>query len=114
MQAIGRGYMRFALAEPELFSVALTRSTENTDDESTKGVSGLSARELLYGALDDLVDAGELAVDDREAAATLAWATVHGLSLLFLGPMSDVPAGERDGVIEDTLALIGRGFLIRR
>jgi len=43
----------------------------------------------------------------------LAWAAVHGLSLLLLGPMSDVPDGERDAIIEDTLALVGRGLLSR-
>jgi len=44
---------------------------------------------------------------------THAWAVVHGLSLLLLGPLHDVPAGERDAMIESTLDLVGRGLLIR-
>jgi hypothetical protein len=43
---------------------------------------------LLEDALDKMLDAGALAPEDRDAAATPAWAAVHGLSQLLLGPMA--------------------------
>lgn len=113
MRAIGRGYVHFALAEPGLFAVACTRPSGEVDVEPGTGDSGLSPHELLYRSLDELVAAGELAAEDREAAATLAWALVHGLSLLLLGPLNDVPAEEREAMIESSLELVGRGFLVR-
>jgi hypothetical protein len=40
----------------------------------------------------------------------VAWSTVHGLSLLLMGPMSDVPKRERSALIDATLDQVGRGL----
>ena len=113
MCAIGRGYVRFALREPGLFAVAFNRTKRTLDPHGGTGDSGLSAKELLERALDDLAAAGVLADSDREGASMLAWASVHGLSQLFLGPMADVPTPEREAIIEETLDLVGRGLMVR-
>lgn len=113
MRAIGRGYVRFALREPGLFAVAFNRHQQNTDPAIGAGDSGRSAKALLEHGLDALVAAGLLTPADRPAAATAAWASVHGLSMLLLGPLADVAIPEREATIESTLELVGRGLIIR-
>jgi AcrR family transcriptional regulator len=110
MRAVGRGYVHFATEEPGLFATAFSGVKEHANPV---GASGLSAWGLLERALDGLVDAGVMAAADRTAAATMAWAVVHGLSELFLGPLQEVPAAERAGVIDATLDLVGRGLFVR-
>jgi len=109
MFAVGRGYIRFALAEPGLFATAFSRTKESEHFATTRR-GGLSPGEVLQSALDGLIEAGLLDSDERAAAATTAWASVHGLSGLLLGPMRDVPPPARNAMIEATLALIGRGL----
>lgn len=113
MRAIGRGYVHFAVAEPGLFATAFTRKEGVGHVQGGTGESGRDPRELLEWALDGLLEVGSLAPADRQAAATHAWAVVHGLSQLLLGPMREMPPAERETVIESTLDLVGRGLLTR-
>lgn len=113
MLAIGRGYVRFALAEPGLFAVVFAHPKSDEVRDEGVGESGLSAYELLRRALEELVAAGDVAPADMEPACMMAWAGVHGLSSLLLGPLVAMPAAERDALIESTLDLIGRGLLAR-
>lgn len=110
LRATGRGYVRFALAEPGLFAVAFSHQMGTVDLGLAKGDSGLLPRELLERCLDELLAVGDLAPEGRDAAATAAWAAVHGLSLLLLGPMSGTAPSQRELVIEQTLDLCGRGI----
>ena len=110
MRAVGRGYVHFALAEPGLFATAFSGIDKPMSPDSG---SGPSPAELLGRALDGLVAAGVMAAADCPAAATMAWAMVHGLSELFLGPLQLLPEAEREGVIDATLDLVGRGLFVR-
>lgn len=110
LRAVGRGYINFATNEPGLFATAFSADEEAANPQ---GDSGLSPGELLERALDRMVEVGALAAPDRTAAATLAWAVVHGLSELFLGPLREIPTAQRAGVIEATLDLVGRGLFVR-
>jgi AcrR family transcriptional regulator len=126
--AVGRGYVRFALSEPGLFATAFTGATHATDgstdpgdqanrpgdDSRGVGDSGLGPGELLAQALDGMLDAGVLDAADRETAATNAWAAVHGLSGLLLGPLSAQTPSARDSLIDASLALVCRGLVTRR
>jgi AcrR family transcriptional regulator len=116
--AVGRGYVHFALREPGLFGTAFTSPGVNEgghSDEEPRGVgdSGLGPGELLAQALDGMVAVGILDPADREAAATNAWASVHGLSELLLGPLTGFSPAERETIIEDSLDLVCRGLLTR-
>jgi AcrR family transcriptional regulator len=113
MHAIGRGYVHFALAEPGLFATAFAHKEDVGHVEGETGASGRNAEELLEWALDGLVEAGSLAAEDRAVAAPHAWAVVHGLSMLLLGPRHDMAVDEREALIESSLDLVGRGLLIR-
>jgi AcrR family transcriptional regulator len=112
LRAIGRGYIHFALAEPGLFALAFSQYKDATHAYVATDPPDASWN-LLNTALDGLVDAGVLAPEDRAAAVTNAWATVHGLSVLLLGPMAGVPDAAREQIIDTTLGLVMRGLARR-
>ena len=65
------------------------------------------------GGLGGLVDVGLLDPANREHAAVTAWAGVHGLSMLLLGPLSDLPAEGLSEFIDSCLSLIALGLVKR-
>jgi AcrR family transcriptional regulator len=111
--AVGRGYVRFALDEPGLFSTANNCPEGLESTASGVGDLGLSPADLLQQALAGLVAVGLVDPAGLDVAATVAWAGAHGLSTLLLGPMSGVPAGDRQGLIDACLSLVGRGIMTR-
>ena len=129
--AVGRGYVQFALSEPGLFAAAFapSKTTAHAEDAPVRpgddadhsgdeprgvGDSGLMPGELLEQALDGMVDAGVLDAADRDTAALNAWAAVHGLSELLLGPMAGQAPSARETLIDAFLDLVGRGLITRR
>jgi AcrR family transcriptional regulator len=111
--AAGRGYVHFALAEPGLFAAAFARSKTEIGDFGAQSEGGTTAAGFLQRALDGLVDAGLMAPEDREGAIVYAWAAVHGLANLLLGPLGAVPAEAHEPIIEMSLDLVCRGLLKR-
>jgi len=61
-----------------------------------------------------MLEAGVLDAADRDVAATTAWAAVHGLSGLLLGPLAGQPPEARESLIDAFLDLVGRGLITRR
>lgn len=130
--AVGRGYIHFALNEPGLFATAFAPRTigahpgqalirPGDDDPASSeeprrgaGDSGLRPGELLEQALDGMLAAGVLDEADRTIAATNAWAAVHGLSGLLLGPLAGQAPSARQTLIDAFLDLVGRGLITRR
>jgi hypothetical protein len=84
------------------------------DESRGAGDSGLRPGELLEQALDGMLDAGVLDAADRNIAATNAWAAVHGLSGLLLGPMAGQAPSARETLIDAFLDLVGRGLITRK
>ncbi len=112
--AVGRGYVQFALREPGLFAVAFSAKMAAPPLPcGPSEASRTSPGELLEGALDAMIAAGILAVDKRDAAAVTAWAAVHGLAQLLLGPLAGMPATDRDELINSCLDLVGVGLISR-
>jgi AcrR family transcriptional regulator len=102
-RACGREYVRFALEDPGLFAVAFRpHSPEVSVPEDP------SPYHVLAGSLDQLADAGLLAVP-RAGAEEYAWIGVHGAAVLLGGGAID--PRERDRVIEGTLDMIANGLL---
>ena len=108
--AVGRGYVHFALAEPGLFAAAFSRAKDHLDPVLVTPDGQLTASGLLHDALDGLAAAGLLDPAGRECAVTMAWAAVHGLSTLLLGPLGAVAPADREPLIDATLALVCRGL----
>ena len=131
LDAVGRGYVHFALSEPGLFATAFAppkwttytgeaparrgdHAAPSGDGMPGVGDSGLMAYELLEQALDGMLDAGVLDAADRDIAATNAWGAVHGLSMLLLGPMAGQAPSARETLIDAYLDLVCRGLVTRR
>jgi AcrR family transcriptional regulator len=110
LMAVGRGYVRFALDEPGLFSTAFSSHEEASMREFSAGSKSSTPEVLLQARLDELVAVGVVKPADYDAIAKTCWAVVHGLSLLLLGPMSGVPLDERPALIDACLSVIGRGL----
>jgi AcrR family transcriptional regulator len=105
--AIGRAYVRVALAEPGLFRTAFG---EERGGAATARDTDASFQILTRG-LDDLVTTGYLPAERRPLAEFAAWSAVHGLARLVLdGPLADLPADAREAVLERTLHMVARGL----
>lgn len=80
--ALGRAYIAFARAQPALFRLMFTRSSQSTGDAEL----AVAARSAFQPLLEVTADTLSLPVDDRRCmgGALSAWALVHGLSLLLL------------------------------
>ena len=107
LYAIGRAYIRVALAEPGMFRTAF----------SEQGHDAASARDedrafsMLTQGLDDLVTTGYLPAERRPLAEFAAWSAVHGLARLILdGPLAGLSEDDRKQVIDRTLDMVARGL----
>ncbi len=106
-EASGRGYVRYALAEPGLF-----RTGFRTPPATLEGAfAGVAPYELLSQSLDQLVAVGYLDPEYRPGAEAAAWSAVHGLSLLLIdGPFGMLPEVEQAAIIDRTVAMVSRGL----
>lgn len=106
----GRGYIRFAQEEPGIFRTCFTGQLRGAA-ETDPGLSAMGPYALLGQMLDELVEVGYLAPEDRPGAEAGPWAAVHGLALLLIdGPLRDFGPAEREAAIEQTLAMTVRGL----
>jgi AcrR family transcriptional regulator len=107
LRAVGRAYVRFALAEPGLFSTAFKCGRPAANGAGTAhGPYG-----ILTSTLDELVDAGVLPPDRRPGAELTCWAAVHGFAVLCLqGPLRDLTAADREAHLEGLLDRVARGL----
>jgi AcrR family transcriptional regulator len=81
--AMGRAYVRFALAQPALFRLMMSPAGARREDGEASG--------MLVGALTEL-GGSRLTKEQRELARLKAWSQVHGLAMLMLDGL--VPANE--------------------
>lgn len=96
--ACGRAYVRFALAEPELFRLMSSRMAMS--DPLVAPLEEVpQAIRFLRESIDQLMGQQALA-QQRRAAALHAWSLVHGLALLIL----DGPIPADDALIDATLS----------
>ncbi len=90
LAALARGYLGFALANPELFRVAFGPMAPHTGDPSDPGVY-----DILQDELDRLAAARVIDPAARQHADFIVWSAVHGLANLLidgqldLGPTAD-------------------------
>ncbi|AJC19445.1 TetR/AcrR family transcriptional regulator [Pandoraea pulmonicola] len=113
MRAVGIGYLHFARAEPGLFRTAFAPSenVRSPADPAKAGASGLNPFELLGAALDGMLAAGIIGPAQRPGAEYLAWAAVHGLSVLVIdGPLRDLPDDQVDVLGQRLVAMVERGL----
>jgi AcrR family transcriptional regulator len=109
LQAVGRGYIRFAVAEPGLFRTAFCHP--DSPREKLADMIDSPAYAMLTECLDELTRLDAIDPARRPYCETVAWSTVHGLATLLIdGPLAAVPEADRDPVITGTLATITDGI----
>lgn len=99
----GRGYRRFALANPTLYSLMFSK--ECSPDDEVAANAFLTLTEIVrYGQTGGIIRAG-----DPHGIALTIWSCVHGALSLELG--ASLPEFvDGDGNYEGVIALIGRGL----
>ena len=103
LQAVGKTYLEFARTEPGLFDTAFTATEHGASDADDEP----RPFDHLKSALDDLVQAGLLDPARRPKIEYPTWATVHGLAVLFRGPLRSLSDREKSRLEAQTLAFIG-------
>jgi AcrR family transcriptional regulator len=83
LEAVGRGYVRFALANPGRFEVMFRLDLLNADDVDFVAASD-SAYALLVSTIARCQAEGFLGKNDPEVVAVAAWSMVHGLAALWI------------------------------
>lgn len=107
LRAGGRGYVRFALAEPGLFRTAFASAAGQPPGPAVP----VTPWTLLTGVLDDAAAAGVVAPERRAGAEITAWSAVHGLAVLLLdGPLTQLPDPARTAALEELLTTVVHGF----
>lgn len=108
LEAAGRAYVDFALAEPGWFRTAF--GVPRSLDPGRAGAGG-DPYAILNALLDRLVSSGALPAARRAGAEYAAWAAVHGLATLELdGPLRDLPASERTLALDRVVAVVLAGL----
>lgn len=103
-KAVGRAYVEFAMAHPELFRLMFSGSGVACLAAGAAGLATPAPWELLGRALDALVADGLLPADRREGAELKAWSVVHGFASLALAGHAAVPTGrQRHAALESAL-----------
>jgi AcrR family transcriptional regulator len=108
--ATGRGYLRFAQAEPDLLTAAFLPPAEPDSPHAQDGADGSpSPWKVLSTALDDLVATGAMPSERRRGAEPIAWSAVHGFASL-RASRSFEASGEPEPDEDDLLAAIARSL----
>jgi len=82
LAAVGRGYVRFAIANPDQFGVMFRPELLDADDAEFVAASD-AAYTLLVATIAQCAAEGRLDADP-EATAVAAWSLVHGLATLWI------------------------------
>jgi AcrR family transcriptional regulator len=83
LEAVGRGYVKFALANPGRFEVMFRLDLLNADDPGFVSASE-GAYSLLVSTVARCQAEGFLGANDPEVVAVSAWSMVHGLAALWI------------------------------
>jgi AcrR family transcriptional regulator len=103
LRAVGNAYLDFARTEPGLFDTAFAATDHHSPGQGADEPGPLAH---LQSALDNLVDAGILAPARRPDIEYPTWATVHGLAVLFRGPLRSSTEREKTRLVAQTLTFI--------
>jgi AcrR family transcriptional regulator len=106
LEAIGYGYVDFALSEPGLFRTAfcLGKHSDGHSWMDKEHDDPESPHQMLIDLVDELIAIGFLTEEQRLGAEIGAWSVVHGLAMLLIdGPLASLAGVERQAVVEATL-----------
>lgn len=95
LEAVGRGYVRFALANPGRFEVMFRLDVLNASDPDFVAASD-GAYSLLVSTISRCESEGFLRGRDPEVVAVAAWSMVHGLAALWISGRLGERINEKD------------------
>lgn len=101
LEAVGTGYLAFALDNPAAFRIGLYGlvGMEHAELPEGAGQTGRTPSQLLTDALRRLAAVGALRGEDVEPAAIHCWSSVHGFaSLAIQGPLRGTPRPALDAM----------------
>jgi AcrR family transcriptional regulator len=89
IRALGIAYVRFALDEPERFTLMFRAELRSSEEATPVERAGLASYQLLIDAVTEAQGEGVIAVGHGpQIVSLMAWSTVHGLATLLVdGPM---------------------------
>lgn len=107
--ALGRGYVRFALAHPAYLQVIFGGVLKGTPTAELRG-AGEEAYSLLRDTVADGVARGEMKGGDVDTLTLACWSMVHGLSHLLISRAVSPPPGiTAEALTEALLAVLHTG-----
>src|SRR5579864_4238074 len=95
LEAVGRGYVSFALANPGRFEVMFRLDVLNANDPEFVTASD-GAYALLVSTIARCQSEGFLGANDPEVVAVAAWSMVHGLAALWISGRLSERIREKD------------------
>jgi len=96
-EAMGRAYVRFAIAHPSHYRVMFGGFVESATKDQDFSSEARAAFQILVDAIVDQQDAALFRRDDPVLMARFTWALVHGISMLAIdGQVRE--AGQREAV----------------
>lgn len=115
----GMAYIQFATAQPGLFRTAFTGPGLTAKDAHHPPTASVIASadqlgpfELLQRQIEQLIEVARLAPPARRYASLVAWAAMHGLSMLALdGQLDGLSDGEREKVVDRLVRMVDAGLL---
>jgi AcrR family transcriptional regulator len=92
-EACGRGYFRFALRHPAHMKLMFRPELANPADHPQVDQAACTAMQVLIDCVLECQKAGNAPPGDHMPLVVTSWATIHGLSALWLdGPLSRMKA----------------------
>ena len=115
----GMAYIQFATDQPGLFRTAFTGrglTAKHAHQPPTAGMIAsddqLGPFELLQRQVEQLVQAARLPPRARRYASLVAWAAMHGLSMLALdGQLDTLSDKQREQVVDRLVRMVDAGLL---
>lgn len=105
-------YIYFGLSHPHHYEVAFISPKEKVfkpDEYSYEGSAGQRAFEMLYGSVNECMDAGVIRSEDPAKIAQTLWAGIHGVTSLMI--MHDkFPFVEKKSLIESVIETMISGL----
>lgn len=111
LRAIGREYVRYALAEPGLFKAIWTGVDLPTMASASDEAPTANPYMILTQVLDELVAAGALPEERRPRSEFVALSAVHGFSMLVTeGPLQVLPTSEIEQALDRLFDVVEAGL----
>ncbi len=110
----GRGYIRFAMEEPDYYHLMFSTDTDEVDLEGEWAESSLASFKLFRQMVQECLDTGCFGAVDLEPAVFAFWSGVHGLAELIhtgrFGILSEGPDSDKliDSILDFNLRLTVR------